>query len=378
MKKSFGEKIKALFSKRSSINDDFYEELTDLLVEGDIGAKTSFLIVDELEEICSKEKITDQNEIMLKLKELLLEDVKAIDLNPDTEKQNVWMVLGVNGVGKTTSVAKLAKWYKEKVTENVVLASADTFRAAAIEQLAMHGEKIGVRVVSHQHGSDPSAVVYDAADALKSKGPGLVLADTAGRLHNKENLVRELQKIDKTCRTKADEGCYKKIIVIDATTGQNALRQVEVFNEAVGVDAVIITKYDSTAKGGVLVSIGKELKIPVAFVCTGEKYENISMESIQKLFVENHIYFPDFIINGKLYEINTDVDEKASIIGIEAMRDFYISLGIPTSLREVGITESDLPELIRLASCNGTRVIGLYPQPLNESDIEAVYALCLK
>ena len=141
----------------------------------------------------------------------------------------------------------------------------------------MHGEKVGVRVVSHQHGSDPSAVVFDAAEAVKAKGSGLVLADTAGRLHNKENLVRELQKIDKICASKADEGCYKKIIVIDATTGQNALRQAEVFNEAVGVDAIIMTKYDSTAKGGVAISIGKELHIPIAFVCTGEKYKDIDV-----------------------------------------------------------------------------------------------------
>ena len=141
----------------------------------------------------------------------------------------------------------------------------------------MHAQKTGVRVISHQHGSDPSAVVFDAAEAVRAKGDGLVLADTAGRLHNKENLVRELQKINKTCQLKADEGCYKKIIVIDATTGQNAVRQAEVFNEAVGIDAIIMTKYDSTAKGGVAISIGRELGIPVAYVCTGEKYDDISV-----------------------------------------------------------------------------------------------------
>ena len=277
MGNKFAEKIKSLFGKGKKINDDFYDELTDLLVEGDIGAKTSYTIVEELETICSKEKITEQNEILKKLRDLLLQNVKSIDLQPEKDKINVWMVLGVNGVGKTTSVAKLANYSKNQGNENVILASADTFRAAAIEQLAMHGEKIGVRVVSHQHGSDPSAVVFDAADALKSKGPGIVLADTAGRLHNKENLVRELQKIDKICTQKADEGCYKKIIVLDATTGQNALRQAEVFNEAVGVDAVILTKYDSTAKGGVAISIGKDLGIPVFYVCTGETYSDISL-----------------------------------------------------------------------------------------------------
>ena len=275
MKKSFGEKLKSLFSKGSSINDDFYDELTDMLVEGDIGAKAAFEVVDELQTICSKEKIHDQDGIVAKLKELLLRDVKSVSLMPEEGRQNVWMMLGVNGVGKTTSAAKLANFFKGKGIDNVVLASADTFRAAAIEQLAMHGERHGVRVVSHQHGSDPSAVVYDAADALRAKGPGVVIADTAGRLHNKENLVRELQKIDRTCSLKADEGCYKKILVIDATTGQNALRQAEVFNEAVKIDAIIMTKYDSTAKGGVAVSIGRELGLPVAFVCTGEGYKDI-------------------------------------------------------------------------------------------------------
>ncbi len=284
MKKSFGEKLKSLFSKK--IDEEFFENLTDMLVEGDVGAKTAFELTDELESICHREKITEKNQILQKLKEILLSNVKQIDLKPDLSKHNIWMLLGVNGVGKTTSVAKLANMLKNQGIENIILASADTFRAAAIEQLAMHGEKIGVRVVSHQHGSDPSAVVFDAADALKSRGPGIVLADTAGRLHNKENLVRELQKINHICEIKADEGFYKKIIVIDATTGQNALRQAEVFNEAVGVDAIVMTKYDSTAKGGVAISIGKELNLPIAYVCTGEKYENIKPFNAEKYIDE--------------------------------------------------------------------------------------------
>ena len=284
---SFGEKLRALFSK-SKIDDEFYDNLTDTLVEGDIGAKTAYQIVEELEKICTKEKISDEALVIEKLRGLLLAEVKALSLEPEKDKHNVWMVLGVNGVGKTTSVAKLANYFKSQGLENLVLASADTFRAAAIEQLAMHGEKIGVRVVSHQHGSDPSAVVYDAAEAVASKGPGLVIADTAGRLHNKENLVRELQKIDRICRSKADEGCYKKILVIDATTGQNALRQAEVFNEAVGLDALIMTKYDSTAKGGVAISIARELGLPFAFVCTGEKYPDIAKFEPEK-------YINDFL-----------------------------------------------------------------------------------
>lgn len=272
---SFGQKLKGLFGK-SKVNEEFFEELTDTLIEGDIGAKTSFEIAEMLEESCKKKKIEGSDEITQELKRILLEYVKEIDIHPviDDKSLNIWMVLGVNGVGKTTSVAKLASYFKGSVS-NLVLASADTFRAAAIEQLSMHGKNLDVRVVSHQHGSDPSAVVFDAADAVSAKGSGLVIADTAGRLHNKENLVQELQKIDRICKSKASEGLYRKILVLDSTTGQNALRQAEVFNEAVGIDAVILTKYDSTAKGGVAVSIGKELNIPVAFVCDGEKYQNI-------------------------------------------------------------------------------------------------------
>lgn len=277
MKGSFGEKLKNLFKNTKKINEDFYDQLTDMLVEGDIGAKTAFLIVDELSQICQEKKITDQGEILEELKNLLLQNVKSINLFPEKDKVNVWMILGVNGVGKTTSVAKMGNYFKNHGIENLVLASADTFRAAAIEQLDMHGKNLNIRVVSHQHGSDPAAVVFDAAQAVKAKGAGLVLADTAGRLHNKENLVRELQKIDKICASKADENCYKKIIVIDSTTGQNGLRQAEVFNEAVGLDAIILTKYDSTAKGGIAISIGKELNLPVAFVCTGEKYQDIAV-----------------------------------------------------------------------------------------------------
>lgn len=286
-KVSFAEKFKNLF-KGKTVSEDFYDELTDSLIEGDVGAKTAFEITEELEKNCSKLHLTDEKAVLLELKKILQSYVKETSLEYQSGKINVWMILGVNGVGKTTSVAKMGAWYKKNGVENLVMASADTFRAAAIEQLNMHGEKIGVRVVSHQHGSDPASVVFDASSVVQAKGEGLVLADTAGRLHNKENLVRELQKIDRICREKASEGCYKKILVIDATTGQNALRQAEVFHEAVGLDALVLTKYDSTAKGGVAVSIGKELSLPVAFVCNGEKYENIAQFNADK-------YLDDFL-----------------------------------------------------------------------------------
>ena len=276
-KNTFAEKFKSLFSSKK-IDEEFFEDLTDTLIEGDVGAKTAFEISDLLEDVCKKNKITTENGILQELKKIILQYVKSYNLEVSESGINIWMVLGVNGVGKTTSVAKLASYYKLKGVENIVLASADTFRAAAIEQLDIHGKNISVRVVSHQHGSDPAAVIFDASSACKAKGSGLVISDTAGRLHNKENLVRELQKIHKVCLDKATEGLYKRLLVLDSTTGQNALRQAEVFNEAVGVDAVILTKYDSTAKGGIAITIGKELNLPVAFVCDGEKYEKYADE----------------------------------------------------------------------------------------------------
>ena len=276
-KLSFAQAIKNLFSAHKKEDTEFFEDLADALIEGDIGAKNAMELVDQLEKECKEGKIHGNEEILKHMKVLLSEYVKSVEFVPEKGKINIWMMLGVNGVGKTTSCAKVANLLIKNGFEQVVLSASDTFRAAAIEQLCYHGEKIGVRVVNHQHGSDPSSVVFDAAESVRAHGGGLVIADTAGRLHNKENLVHELEKIDRICKQKADDGCYKKILVIDSTTGQNALRQAEVFNEAIGVDAIIMTKYDSTAKGGVAISIGKDLGIPVFYVCTGETYSYISL-----------------------------------------------------------------------------------------------------
>ncbi|MCR4822297.1 MAG: signal recognition particle-docking protein FtsY [Treponema sp.] len=283
-KLSFAEKFKSLFTSKK-IDEEFFDDLTDALVEGDMGAKMAYEITEELEARCRSKKITDENQIKNELKDMLASFVKGISFNPEKGKVNIYMMLGVNGVGKTTTAAKVAKIYKDR-GENVVMAASDTFRAAAEEQLEMHGERLGIRVIAHQHGSDPSSVVFDAADSVRASGGGLIIADTAGRLHNKENLVRELQKIDRIAAQKADPGCYKKILVIDGTTGQNALRQAEVFSESVGLDAIVITKYDSSARGGVAFTIGRELSIPVLFVCTGEKYENIMEFNSEKYINE--------------------------------------------------------------------------------------------
>lgn len=193
----------------------------------------------------------------------------------ENEKLNVFLVLGVNGVGKTTTIAKLASYYKKKYSVESVLAAGDTFRAAAIDQLVFHGEKLGMKVIKQKPGADPGAVIYDTIVNAKAAGKNIVIADTAGRMHNKANLVRELQKIDKIVASKAGEVNYRKVIVIDATTGQNGLRQAEIFHEAVGIDGVILAKYDSMSKGGIVVPVSRELGIPIAFIGIGEKYEDL-------------------------------------------------------------------------------------------------------
>ena len=271
--KKFGEKLKNLFGGRK-INEEFFEELEDTLIEGDLGARLTDEIVQSLRDIAKKEGLTEASELQSRMKDILSQYIRSYDRMPEKGELTVYMILGVNGVGKTTTIAKMAKYYTAKGLK-VLLAAGDTFRAAAIEQLCLHGDKLGIRTISHQHGSDPGAVIFDALESVNSKGGGLVIADTAGRLHTKENLVNELKKIIKIAETKASPGCCKKIIVLDSTTGLNGLRQAEVFNEAVGLDGIILTKYDSTAKGGAAFSAGKDLGLPVIFTCFGEKYGDI-------------------------------------------------------------------------------------------------------
>lgn len=273
---NFSIKLKRLFGLNSTINEEFFEELTDALIEGDLGPKIAYELTEELEKNCKVKGLLDHALIFDELISLMKPWAKEIKLEPEEHKVSIYLILGVNGVGKTTSVAKMGVWYKDIKKIPVILAAADTFRAAAIDQLKIHGEKTGLRVVAHQHGSDPASVVFDAAEAARTQGGGLVIADTAGRLHNKENLIKELQKIDRIALSKADQNCYKKILVLDATTGQNGIRQAEVFNEAVGIDAIILTKYDSSAKGGIALAAGKELLLPIAFVGTGEKWSDFS------------------------------------------------------------------------------------------------------
>ncbi len=275
MKKSFGAKLKALFGIKS-FNEEFYEELEDMMIEGDLGAHMAMEVSDEVRKLAKSEKPKTQEDLQLLVKSILSKKIKAYNPPIAPNGTNVFLVLGVNGVGKTTSIAKLATYYTKK-GHHVVLAAADTFRAAAIDQLDLHAQRTGCRIVKQNNGSDPGAVIYDAISSAQSKGDDLILADTAGRMHNKENLLRELQKIDKVIRGKGiDDAHYQRFLVIDSTTGQNGLSQAELFNQAIGLDALILTKYDSAAKGGALIQIGEKLGLPVAFVGTGETYADIA------------------------------------------------------------------------------------------------------
>ncbi len=274
-KLGFGEKLRRLFGL-ARYDENFFEDLTDSLIEGDLGTKQAYAVVEELRAACAQKRLSTEQELRAELKSILLKDACGIDLSPEKSGLSFYLVLGVNGVGKTTSIAKLGRLYAEKLgKERVILAAADTFRAAAIEQLEIHGQRLGLRVVRHQSSSDPGAVVYDAIEAAKASGAAIVLADTAGRLHNKAHLVKELEKIDKIAGSKLAAGRYKKILVLDSTTGQNGLRQAEVFKEAVGLDAVIMSKYDSSARGGLAFALMRELGIPTAYVCVGEGYQDI-------------------------------------------------------------------------------------------------------
>ena len=272
--RKFGEKLKSLFGGRK-IDEAFFEELEDTLIEGDLGARLTDEIVSELRETARKEKITEAADLQKRMKEILSGYINAYTEKPEKGKLNVYMILGVNGVGKTTTIAKMARRYTSEGYK-VLLAAGDTFRAAAVDQLDIHADRLGMRIVKQQMGSDPGAVIYDAITSAMAQGDDLILADTAGRMHNKENLMKELQKMDKVIHARGiEDRNYRKFLVIDATTGQNGVSQALLFNQAVKLDGIILTKYDSAAKGGALVQIGRTLGLPVLFVCTGEKYEDI-------------------------------------------------------------------------------------------------------
>ncbi|MDR2476502.1 MAG: signal recognition particle-docking protein FtsY [Treponema sp.] len=276
----FTEKIKNFFIRTPAISEDFFDELSDLLVEGDFGAHEAYKAAEVLRERCKKEGIASPDQLPLKLAELLEETLRQGGTDGKVPvlaegRLAIILLLGVNGVGKTTTAAKLAALYRDQYRRKPILAAADTFRAAAIDQLKIHGERLGVRVIAHQHGGDPAAVVYDAVEAAEAGGGDIIIADTAGRMHTKSSLVEELRKIHRVVESRAAGAQYIKYLTLDATTGRNALAQAEIFNEAVSPDGAILTKYDSTARGGVIFSLASGLHLPVVYLCTGEKYGDI-------------------------------------------------------------------------------------------------------
>jgi len=280
------EKIKNLFLGKNAVNEELFDDLCDLLIEGDFGAALAYNTVELLKEQCKKENSSDITEKLAQLLEEELQKIKHDETFAGKEKLTAVLILGVNGVGKTTTAAKLAGMCSNQYGKKAMLAAADTFRAAAIDQLKIHGEKLNTRVVAHKQGGDPAAVVYDALEAAVSGNFDFVIADTAGRMHTKSALVEELKKIDRVVEQKAGGACYLKYLVLDATTGRNAFAQAEVFHSAVKLDGVILTKYDSTAKGGVVFSLVSELKLPVVFICTGEKYGDIEKFNSKKFVRE--------------------------------------------------------------------------------------------
>ena len=270
-KDNIGKKIFAAFSGRA-LDDDFYEGLEEAMLTADMGVTATEQILDEFKDDVYREKITDTEKAKNLLKRIMVDSI-SYDI-PDYDYPLVILLAGVNGVGKTTAIGKLANYFKS-IGKSVVVAAADTFRAAASDQLEVWADRANVRIIKHKEGSDPASVVFDAISSAKARGDDVILVDTAGRLHNKKNLMDELKKIHKVIIRELPNADYRSYIVLDATTGQNALSQVEIFSEAIDIDGIILTKLDGTAKGGVVMAISAEQEIPVVFVGVGEKIDDL-------------------------------------------------------------------------------------------------------
>ncbi|MCI8475742.1 MAG: signal recognition particle-docking protein FtsY [Clostridia bacterium] len=263
-----------LFSK-NKIGDEFYDELEEILISADISVTSAEEIVEEIRAEAKQDKIKDKEFICDLLKDVLEEKLTQAEI-PEIEYPAVIMLVGVNGVGKTTSVGKLANYFLSR-GKSVTVAAADTFRAAAADQLTVWADRAKVRIVKHEEGSDPSAVVFDALSSAKAKGTDVVIVDTAGRLHVKAHLMEELKKISRVVEREYPAANFYKLLVLDATTGNNAVNQARIFDEAVELDGIMLTKLDSSAKGGFVVSLCGELQIPVIFTGVGEKMEDLEL-----------------------------------------------------------------------------------------------------
>ena len=271
------DKIKKLniFSGLFSIDEDFFEELEEALILSDMGVDTSTEAVDTLRERVKANKIKDPEEVKACLREILVGTLDVGDPALDlTDKPAVLLMIGVNGVGKTTTIGKLAHQLKQ-AGNRVLLAAGDTFRAAAADQLAIWADRAQVEIVRHEEGSDPAAVVFDAMNAARARRVDVVLVDTAGRLHNKQNLMNELNKIRRVIDREGEKSSKEVLLVLDATTGQNGLIQAKQFGESAGITGIVLTKLDGTAKGGVVVAIAKEMGVPVKFVGLGEGIDDL-------------------------------------------------------------------------------------------------------
>lgn len=288
--------VDAIFNGASEIDEDFYEEIEEILVMGDLGINATSAIIEDLKKKVKEQHIKQPSEC----KQLLIDSIKKQMHVEETayefeKRQSVVLVVGVNGVGKTTTIGKLAGKLKEQ-NKKVVLAAADTFRAAAGEQLTEWANRAGVDLIGGQEGSDPAAVVYDAVQSAKAKHADVLLCDTAGRLHNKKNLMEELRKINRIIEKEYPEAYMETLVVLDGTTGQNALVQAREFAEVTNITGIVLTKLDGTAKGGIAVAIQKELNIPVKYIGVGEH-----IDDLQKF---NSDQFVDALFNREVEEEN--------------------------------------------------------------------------
>ena len=272
-----------LFSK-NKIGEEFYDELEEILIGADISVTTAEEVVDEIRAEAKHEKLKDKQFITDLLKDVLEEKLTQAEI-PEIKYPAVIMLVGVNGVGKTTTIGKLANYFL-KQGKSVTVAAADTFRAAAADQLTVWAERAKVRIVKHEEGSDPSAVVFDAVSSAKARSTDVVIVDTAGRLHVKAHLMEELKKMSRVVEREMPNANFYKLLVLDATTGNNAYNQAEIFNEAVELDGIVLTKLDSTAKGGFVISLCGELQIPVIFTGVGEQMDDLELFNPEE-FIDN-------------------------------------------------------------------------------------------
>jgi fused signal recognition particle receptor len=270
-------KVDQLLTGRRPIDDELFDELEELLIQADLSVVTATKLVDALRDASRKERLRESDEIKERLKALLAELLTRGDgarIREPSEKPAVYLFVGVNGVGKTTTIAKLAHRLKKR-GHRVLLSAADTFRAAAIDQLEIWANRVGVEIIKHQPGADPGAVVFDSIQAAVARGVDAVIVDTAGRLHTKSNLMEELKKVGRICRKTINRDPDETILVLDATTGQNAVNQAREFMNAVPVTGVALAKLDGTAKGGIVVTIKDELGLPIKLACTGEQLDDL-------------------------------------------------------------------------------------------------------